>query len=122
MHEFAIASEIVRNVVETAEKNGGGKIVSVQLEIGTLTVLNVEQMTFWVEELLKGTVGEGTRIEVKRIRGVVGCDACGRKSRLSEETGSFDALGPLSCPRCGSFRVKVERGKECCLKRVQILQ
>lgn len=120
MHEFAIASEIVQNVLETAERNRGGRVLSLDLEIGKLAVLNVEQVTFWVEELLKGTVAEGARIRVKRVNGVVACNDCGRRSRVKDDPS--DILAPLSCPQCGSFRVRIERGKECYIRRVQLLR
>jgi len=120
MHEFAIASEIVQNVLETAQQSRGGRVLSLDLEVGELAVLNDEQVTFWVQELLKGTVAEGARIRVKRVKGVVGCDDCGRKSRVRGDPR--DILAPLSCPRCGSFRVRIERGKECYLRRIQLLR
>ena len=67
MHEFSISSEIVRTVLDTAEKNHGKRVLSIQLEIGELTLLNLEQVTFWIDELFKGSVAEGARIKVKKI-------------------------------------------------------
>ncbi len=48
MHEFSISSEIVRTVLDTVKKSNGEKVLSIQLEIGELALLNVEQVTFWI--------------------------------------------------------------------------
>lgn len=42
MHELSISDQIVRTVLDTAKKNSGEKVLSVQLEIGELALLNVE--------------------------------------------------------------------------------
>ena len=65
MHEYSISAEIVKTVLDTAENNGAKKVLSVQLEIGELALLNVEQVKFWIDELFKGTVAEGAKVRVK---------------------------------------------------------
>jgi hydrogenase nickel incorporation protein HypA/HybF len=67
MHEFSISSEIAKTVLDTAERNHGKKVVSVQLEIGELTHLNGEQVAFWVKELFKDSVAEGAEVKIKAI-------------------------------------------------------
>lgn len=65
MHEFLISSEIVKNVLDVAEKDNGKKILSAQLEFGELTLLNLEQVTFWIHELFKGSIVEGSKAKSK---------------------------------------------------------
>jgi hydrogenase nickel incorporation protein HypA/HybF len=123
MHEFSISSEIVRTVLEEAEKNKGKKVLSIQLEIGELTLLNQEQVTFWIQELFKGSVAEGARIRVKEIQARIKCESCGYKGRnASDQKDLFQHLIPLSCPKCGLFQIKVEKGRECTLKKIQMLK
>jgi hydrogenase nickel incorporation protein HypA/HybF len=122
MHEFSISSEIVRTVLNTAEKNNGKKVVSVQLEIGELALLNMEQVTFWIHELFKGTVAEGAKVRVKVIKAHIKCEACRYKGRISFEKGDpFQHILSYSCPQCGSFQIRIERGKECNLKRIEVV-
>jgi len=123
MHEFSISSEIVRTVLDTAEKNHGKRVLSIQLEIGELTLLNLEQVTFWIDELFKGSVAEGARIKVKKIKARIRCKACGYKGQnSSDEKDVFQQFVPLSCPQCSSSQLEIEKGHECVLKRIQAIR
>ena len=123
MHEFSIASDIVRNVLDTAEENKGKKVLSIQLDIGELALLNIEQVTFWVQELLKGSIAEGAKVKVKTIRARVACEACGHKGGVSsDQADPFQHFVPISCPKCGSFQMKIEKGRECYLRRIQVIK
>ncbi len=123
MHEFSISSEIVKTVLDTAERNGGKKILSVQLEFGELMLLNVEQVSFWVGELLRGSMAEGAKVKVKTIKALIHCGACGYRGGLtSDRNNLLHRLVPQGCPECGSFPVKIEKGQECLLKKVQLLK
>ena len=123
MHEFSISSEIVKNVLDTAEKNHGKKVVLIQLEIGELTLLNLEQVTFWIQELFKGSVAEGAKIKVKIIKARIRCEACDYKGEnSSDQKDLFQHLISLSCPKCRSNQIKLEKGRECTLKKIQVLK
>jgi hydrogenase nickel incorporation protein HypA/HybF len=123
MHEFSISSEIVRSVLDHVKKAKGGKVLSIQLEIGELVLLNVEQVTFWIHELFKGSVAEGAKVKVKTIKARIKCESCGYKGGISlDQQDPFKHLIPYSCPKCGSFQIKVEKGKECILKRIEAVR
>ncbi len=123
MHEFSIADEIVRNVLETAKKNRGKKVVSILLEIGELTHLNGEQVSFWIKELFKDSMAEGAEVKVKTIKARIQCKGCGYKGGMgSDQEDSLRYFIPASCPGCNSFDIKIEKGRECILKKIQILR
>ena len=123
MHEFSISSEIVRTVLDTVEKSNGKKVFSIQLEMGELTLLNAEQVTYWIQELFKGTMAEGARIKVKTIKAQLQCNSCGYKGRnISKEKDIFRHFVPLICPKCGSLEIKVEKGRECILRKIQLMK
>ena len=123
MHEFSISSEIVRTVLNAAEQNGGKKVLSVQLEIGELALLNVEQVTFWIHELFRESVAEGAKVKVKTIRARIKCESCGYRGGIKfDHQDSFQHFIPYTCPKCGSFQIKVEKGKECVLKRIEAVR
>ena len=120
MHEFSIADAIVKNVLETAKKNKGKKVVSVLLEIGELTHLSGEQVSFWIKELFKDSVAEGAEVKVKTIKARIQCKGCGYKGGMgSDQEDFFRPLIPASCPRCNSFEIKIEKGRECILRRIR---
>jgi hydrogenase nickel incorporation protein HypA/HybF len=123
MHEFSISSEIVNSVLSTAAKNKGKKVLSVQLEVGELTHLNIEQVTFWIHELFKGSIAEGAKVKVKTIKAQIYCKDCGYKGGIrSDQEDSFRHLIPQTCPQCNSFQIKVGKGRECILRKIQVLK
>jgi hydrogenase nickel incorporation protein HypA/HybF len=123
MHEFSISNEIVRSVLDTAKKNSGQRVLSIQLEIGELALLNVEQVTFWIHELFKGTVAEGAKVKVKTIKARIRCESCGYKGSMNlDQKDPFRHFIPYSCPKCSSFQIKVEKGRECTLRRIQAVR
>ncbi|NWG02850.1 MAG: hydrogenase maturation nickel metallochaperone HypA [Syntrophaceae bacterium] len=123
MHEFSISSEIVRTVLDTVEKNNGKKVLSIQLEIGELTLFNIEQVTFLIHELFKGSVAEDAEVKIKTIKARIHCKACGYKGGIrSEREDPFKHFALQTCPQCNSFQNKVEKGRECILKRIQVVR
>jgi hydrogenase nickel incorporation protein HypA/HybF len=123
MHEFSISNEVVRNVLDTAKKNDGKRVLSIQLEIGELAILNVEQVTFWIHELFKGTVAEGAKVKVKTIKARIRCESCGYKGGMNlDRKDPFRHFIPYSCPKCSSFQINVEKGRECTLRRIQAVR
>jgi len=123
MHEYSIASEIAKNVLDAAGKQDGKRVLSVQLDIGELTLLNMEQVTTWIQELFKGTIAEGAKIKVRTVKAVIRCPSCGYHGR-----GTMDPEDPLKhliacpCPRCGSLAIQIEKGRECVLKKIEALR
>jgi hydrogenase nickel incorporation protein HypA/HybF len=123
MHEYYIASEIVRNVLDAVEKNSAKKVLSVRLEIGELAIPNVEQVTHWIQALFKGTVAEAAVIKVKTIKALLRCNSCGYKGKnIPGRKDIFQQFAPFICPRCGSPEVKIEKGQECMLRKIQAVK
>jgi hydrogenase nickel incorporation protein HypA/HybF len=123
MHEFSISDDIVRNVLNAVKENNGKKVLSIQLEIGELALLNVEQVTFWVQELFKGSVAEGARVKVRTIKARIKCESCGYKGAIrSNRDDSFTHVALQTCPQCNSFQFKVEKGRECILRKIQVVR
>ena len=123
MHELSISDEIVRNVLDSVKENNGKKVLSIQLEIGELTLLNVEQVTSWIHELFKGSVGEGARVKVRTIKARIQCESCGYKGGIrSDREDSPRHFALQRCPQCSSFQFKVEKGRECILRGIKAVK
>lgn len=123
MHEYSVSAEIVKAVLDAAEEHDGKKVVSIQLEIGELALLNVEQVTFWIDELFKGTVAEGARIKVKKVKAEVECVNCGYQGRPSSDLqNTLHHLITSPCPKCGSLKISIKKGRECLLRRIQAVR
>lgn len=123
MHEFSISSEVAQTVLDTAREKGGGKVISILLEIGEITLLNAEQVRFWVEELLKGTIAEGAEIRVKTTKVHIECESCNYQGRpVFDPKEGAGFLGPFYCPKCKTFRVEVKKGNECTLRQIRMFR
>jgi len=123
MHEFSISDEIVRNVLDAVKENHVKEVLSIQLEIGELALLNVEQVTFWIHELFKGSVAEGAKVKVRTIGARIQCESCGYRGGINlHPPDSFQHAVPYSCPKCHSFEIRIKKGRECYLKRIQAVR
>jgi hydrogenase nickel incorporation protein HypA/HybF len=123
MHEFSLSSDIVQTVISASEENRAKKVLSIQLDVGELALVNVEQVTFWLKELFKGTPAEGAKIKVKRVRARIGCDECGYQGGTkSEKRNAPGGPAPCSCPQCGSFRIHIKKGREFILRNIEAVR
>ncbi len=101
MHEFGIASEIVRGAVEEARRQGANKITEVTVRIGVLRGVEPESLRLFHDHLARGTIAEGAALTIEEEPVRVLCDACGELpgTRFS-----------LTCPSCRRGGVRLEGG------------
>lgn len=97
---------------------------TVELEIGTLTFLNPEQLEFWIQEGFKKTLADGALLKVKMIKPRVHCEECDYRGVLNlSHDPIFHLLAPsFSCPSCGSKKILLKKGRECRIGKIQILK
>lgn len=119
MHEVSIAGAIIDAILETARKNEAKSVKEVYLEIGELTALNPEQLKFIFKILTKGTVAEGTGINLEIIKPVIKC-GCSYKGHIEFFEKLHFSLPVIKCPRCGGTDVEIIEGRECCIKKIKI--
>lgn len=122
MHEFSVTSQIVQSVLAEADKRGAKKVTEVDLIIGKLTFLGLEQVRFAYEALTKGTIMEGSKLVVEEQDGVVKCGNCGYEGGFKyEDDPLYHVPVPtLKCPQCGNI-VKIVAGKECIIQSIKLI-
>lgn len=120
MHEFSAVKNIVDRVLEISEKEGAEKISRIELGLGEFTMLEQEQMNFWLEIMLSETsVGKSTEIIFNRIEGLIRCDECGYEGHL--ETNELSHLFPvIQCPECGNHNVHIIEGDDLLIEKMEI--
>ena len=109
MHEMSITQGIIDLCLEHA---GGHRILSLDVEIGELSNVVPEAVEFCFEACSKGTLLEGARMAIIRIRGTGHCKECERETPLTELYGS--------CRHCGSHRVAVMTGEELRVREIEV--
>ncbi|MBX5326387.1 MAG: hydrogenase maturation nickel metallochaperone HypA [Candidatus Bathyarchaeia archaeon] len=122
MHEGSITTQVVKNVLQEANKRNAKKVVEVQLVIGKLTFLNPEQVRFWYEILTKDTIMKGSRLIIEESEGVVKCPKCGYEGdfKYVDDPAMHVPTPTLNCPKCGGT-VEMVGGKDCLIKNIKMM-
>jgi hydrogenase nickel incorporation protein HypA/HybF len=121
MHEFSRTSQIVEAVLSEAQKQSATKVMEVEVEIGDLTFLGLEQVKFAYKILTDQTIAKNSKLKIKRISGRGKCDGCGYEGPLSylDDPQFHISFPTFNCPRCGKS-LSVSAGRECVIRRIRI--
>ena len=121
MHEFSRTSQIVEAVLSEAQKQHAIKVIEVEVEIGDLTFLGIEQVRFAYEILTDTTIAKNSKLTIRQTPGRGKCDSCGYNGPLSYlNDKQFHMIVPtFNCPRCGK-PLSISAGRECIIRRIRI--
>jgi hydrogenase nickel incorporation protein HypA/HybF len=125
MHESSVTKQIVQTVLQEAEKHGAKKVLEVNLVIGKLSLLGLEQVKFVYELFVKGTIMEGSKLLIEEKDGLVKCASCGYERQFSygDVSGYLVPTVPiitLQCPKCEGT-VEIVEGRECLIKSLKLI-
>jgi hydrogenase nickel incorporation protein HypA/HybF len=119
MHEYSVMSQVVKTILEEAEKNKLISISRVTLEIGELSFLGEESLKFCYSTLIKGNILSKSELIIQKIKPEVECSSCGYTGELEylEKDEFHFRLPQFACPKCDG-EVKVIKGKGCVIKEI----
>jgi len=133
LHEWALAEAVVKTALDTMNKEGGKKIIELNLVIGELQTIDMEAFTFAMTELTKGTALDGAKINYEYEKPVFKCLNCGyewsieslEKILNEDEIEAIHFIPELShvfvkCPKCGSPDFEVIKGRGVYIKSLKI--
>ncbi|MEZ5722783.1 MAG: hydrogenase maturation nickel metallochaperone HypA [Paracoccaceae bacterium] len=112
MHEMALAESVVQIVEAQARAAGSDKVLSVRLEIGALSHVAPEALSFCFDAVTAGGIAAGARLEIDRIPGRGWCHDCSTEVEI-------DQLG-AACPQCGGYRLQVSGGQDLRVKEMEV--
>ena len=73
MHDFYLANEILKTVLEYAQKNGFKKVSKVEIELGSLIEhdeeILPENLIYNFKLLAKNTIAQDAELEIKKVKG-----------------------------------------------------
>jgi len=123
MHETAIAQSIVETVLKEAHSHNAAGVESIEIVIGDLTFLGIEQIEFWVNTNLEGTIAQGAKLIFKREKGELLCKNCGYSGELKikEDPAYHFHLPFFACPECSSSDIEITKGKESIIKSIRLI-
>lgn len=108
MHELAIAEAVVERVLNRTD---GRPVSRVRLQVGQLSGVVADALSFCFELATVGTSLEGALLDIDEIEGAAHCRTC------DQDFAVPDLL--LLCP-CGSANVEVVAGSELAVTSVEV--
>ena len=120
MHEFSVMSEIVKGIIDEAEKRNALRVERVTVEIGEYTMLGKEQLRFAFDVVSKGTLLENAELDLRTVAGTIECE-CGFEGEVppAEDT-PHKSLPIMECPKCGGV-AKIVGGRECVIRDIRMV-
>lgn len=112
MHEMSLAEGVLQLIEDAARQQKFEKVITVWLEIGQLSGVEVEAMAFCFDAVTRDSVAQGARLEIIALPGVGWCMECSQSVPMSEVFGE--------CPQCGGFQMQVTGGTEMRVKELEV--
>lgn len=126
MHEYALALDIIENVLSVAEENQARSVNSITLGLGKLTHVNSDQMQFCLETLIIDTIARESELIFNEIYPNMECE-CGFSEKGDYFCTSDDSMNDirafldLSCPVCGKS-LHASGGRDLVIQSIDIEQ
>lgn len=112
MHEMSIAEGVIQLLEEQAAAQQFSRVRTVWLEIGPLAAVETEALRFCFEEVTRGSLAEGARLEIVEVPGIAWCLGCSSSVPVRQR---YDA-----CPHCGSHHLQITQGDELRVKELEV--
>jgi hydrogenase nickel incorporation protein HypA/HybF len=112
MHEMSIALSIIDLASKQAREAGAREIKEVELDIGTMSGVELEALNFAMKVAVKNTMLEKSRIKINHITASAECLECGHAFNTRA------ILGP--CPECSALNTRIISGRELQVKSLLI--
>ena len=112
MHELSLTQSLVEIAVDHAQREKAQGILSITIEIGSLSGVIPEAVEFAFDVCTRGTMAEGSSLEIRHIPGRGHCHECEKEAEMDFMT--------LTCPHCGSFALELFQGKEMRLVELEV--
>ncbi len=103
MHELSIATSIIQIIDTNIPSEVLPRIQLIKLEIGKLSGIEVDALTFAFDMLKAKTLYPQAQLQIVHIDGEAECLNC--STQFNYNYGD-------ACCACGSYRLKIIRGKE----------
>jgi len=124
MHEASIAQAIVQSVLKNAQDKCAKSVQSVELEVGLLTFLNIEQVVFWVKIGFEETIAEQAEIRIHEVPARYKCRHCGHEGdvQIAESAITHFHTPVVCCSSCQCHEVDIVEGKDVVVRKIRIVQ
>jgi hydrogenase nickel incorporation protein HypA/HybF len=112
MHEMALATGLLDIVEAAARAHGATRVTGVRLEIGALSHVAAQALSFCFDAVTRGTLAEGATLTIDETPGRAWCMPCGAPVDIARRGDA--------CPRCGSYQLTVTDGADMRVRDIAI--
>jgi hydrogenase nickel incorporation protein HypA/HybF len=113
MHEAGLMNNIIGIVTQFALENGATKVQRILLDIGAISGIVPEYLSFYFEPCSRGTILEGAQLEINFI------PAIGKCSRCLEPFGLLE--NDFICPDCQDSEWELVSGSELDIQGIEVV-
>ena len=104
MHELGIATAVLQEARQEAQRHPGARLRKIRLRVGELSGVNAEALRFGFEVLARESKLEPLQLEIENCPRRQRCRLC----KLTFTVANYD----LTCPGCGSAQTEFVSGDE----------
>lgn len=112
MHEMSLAEGVLQIMEDQAKSQNFTKVKTVWLEIGQLSHVDPDAISFCFEAVTKGSLADGAKLEIIRTPGQAWCHGCTQQVHV---TSLVEA-----CPNCGGHKIQVTDGDDMRVKELEV--
>jgi hydrogenase nickel incorporation protein HypA/HybF len=112
MHELSLAEAMLDIIKEQAKQEGFSRVTKVVLEIGALSHVEADAMTFCFDAVVEDSVAKHAILEIQRTPAKAQCPEC---QHIDTIQNLYDA-----CHQCGSFGLKVLEGDQLRILKLEV--
>jgi len=112
MHEYPITQQIIKIAEKHCLEAGNKRVTKVSLVVGEYSGFVGDSIQMYFDVITKGTLCEGSKIEMEYIKPKLKCPGCGEL--FSKIPMSF------ACPKCGEDGGPTDIGKEFYIKEIEV--
>jgi len=112
MHETSLAYDMLEIIKGVARDNSAQRVSVARAEIGELTCIDSDALTFAFEAVCRGTVAEGCALKIDRLPLIISCATCDFEGPADHEL--------LGCPSCGAVGARLLSGREMRLVSIDV--
>ncbi len=104
MHELYATQAILEKAIQKANEAKAKRIVNMHLVVGEISTYTDESVQFYWDDISKGTLAEGAKLNFRHVQAEAQCMACFTKYHPTN--------GEIICPKCKSVGAKILAGEE----------
>lgn len=110
---MSLAEGVLQLIEDAARRENFAQVKTIWLEIGRLSSVEREALSFCFDAVTRDSIAEGARLEFVETPGSGWCMQCSKAVVLEELHGA--------CPKCGSYQVQVTGGTEMRVKELEVV-